>query len=450
VTIVEADDGLLVDSVQPGGAADRAGIQSGDLLLSVGEWKWDKEGTRLADYLATAEPAPMATRIERFGDTVVLEAAPDPALVATAREIERRIKRNRLFRRSAGEQLASLGGDLVAAVRSTETREAAYSAMNDVIDRCDLSHTAVMTPWVVENLFGDGEHYHLGMFVQAVESDGESRHFVRSLMHGSPARSAGLRIGDEIVSVNGVRFDRSSRRTLAGFEARRRMSAIQVQKDESVTIEFRRREGGEIAEVEITADQPLDAVSSARRSVRLMKQSGGATIGYVHFWNVMSEDNIELLKDALDGRFQAADALAIDLRGRGGQVGVINALAKILAREKRPVALLIDREARSAKEMLAHRLKGNAGITVVGETTAGAVLPASFHDLPGGAKLMLPVPIGDVGIRLFTRGDRLEGVGAIPDIRVDAPLPYRAGTDPILDRAVSLLRKQADEALVRL
>jgi len=51
---------------------------------------------------------------------------------------------------------------------------------------------------------------------------------------------------------------------------------------------------------------------------------------------------------------------------------------------------------------------------------------------------------------MFTRGVRLEGVGAQPDVRVDAPLPYRAGSDPILDRSISLLRKQVTEALIRL
>ena len=45
--------------------------------------------------------------------------------------------------------------------------------------------------------------------------------------------------------------------------------------------------------------------------------------------------------------------------------------------------------------MLAHRLQGLSHVTLVGEVTAGAVLPATFEDLTGGAKLMIPSQRGD-------------------------------------------------------
>jgi hypothetical protein len=37
----------------------------------------------------------------------------------------------------------------------------------------------------------------------------------------------------------------------------------------------------------------------------------------------------------------------------------------------------------------------------------------------------------------------LEGVGVIPDHRVERPLPYASGADPVLDTALDLLAQQA-------
>ena len=46
----------------------------------------------------------------------------------------------------------------------------------------------------------------------------------------------------------------------------------------------------------------------------------------------------------------------------------------------------------------------------------------------------------------FDSGQRLEGTGVIPDHRVERPLPYAGGADPVLDAAVELLAKQKAKA----
>jgi carboxyl-terminal processing protease len=43
-------------------------------------------------------------------------------------------------------------------------------------------------------------------------------------------------------------------------------------------------------------------------------------------------------------------------------------------------------------------------------------------------------------------GRLLEGVGVIPDHRVERPLAYAAGADPVLDTAADLLAQQARQA----
>jgi carboxyl-terminal processing protease len=55
--------------------------------------------------------------------------------------------------------------------------------------------------------------------------------------------------------------------------------------------------------------------------------------------------------------------------------------------------------------------------------------------MPGG--LMLYVAAAS----LEFDGQRLEGTGVTPDNRIERPLPYAAGADPVLDAAVEHLAK---------
>ena len=100
--------------------------------------------------------------------------------------------------------------------------------------------------------------------------------------------------------------------------------------------------------------------------------------------------------------------------------------------------------------MLAHRLKGLPHITLVGETTAGAVLPATLENLYADAKLMIPSQRGDSQILPFMKNTRLEGRGAFPDINVQSNLPFSAGKDAILLKSIEILKKEILGKLLRL
>ena len=450
IRIKEISEGIRLEEILKDGAAQRAGLLEEDIIIRFGTWRFNESRKDFVDFLQNTSPEKTTIRVLRDGSELDLQITPDATIVITAREIARHITGHRLFRRLKRPELAQLEEKLVNSVRETQTRERAYEAMNTIIDSFNLSHTAVITPWVKENFFGKGDHFHLGINIQKTNFGGNQRYFIRSMMFGSPVRDAGLKIGDEIISVNNIAFAKSPRRTLAGYEAHRNIHTIQVDRNEAVNISYRRVSNAQVKTLAISVKAPLDAVTSLKRSIRVINPEGKFPIGYLHLWNVMSGELPGLVQEALRKELKETKALAIDLRGRGGQVNVIARIARVLAREKRPVALLIDREARSAKEMLAYRMQKYRHITLVGETTAGAVLPARFIDLSGGAQLMLPVNLGDVVIRSFTSGKRLEGIGTDPDIKIPSPLPYRAGRDPILDGAVIFLRDQASGRLLKI
>jgi carboxyl-terminal processing protease len=95
--------------------------------------------------------------------------------------------------------------------------------------------------------------------------------------------------------------------------------------------------------------------------------------------------------------------------------------------------MLVNGGTRSGKEVLAHGFKTYGYGEVIGTRTAGALLAGRGFLLSDGSFLM--VAVNDVAVD----GARLEGVGVSPTIEVPFDIPYSAGADPQLDKAIKVL-----------
>lgn len=92
------------------------------------------------------------------------------------------------------------------------------------------------------------------------------------------------------------------------------------------------------------------------------------------------------------------------------------------------IYLLTNSNTASTCEPIVNVLKGRQNITVIGETTAGAMLSATYFDLYDKYKLVLPIA------DFYTMdGSRLDGVGVAPDISVNS--------DSALDKTLQLIRQ---------
>lgn len=145
-------------------------------------------------------------------------------------------------------------------------------------------------------------------------------------------------------------------------------------------------------------------------------------------------------------RIGRADALIIDPRGRiGGGPGCLDIpdpraprltvtgrdFARTGPAPFRGRALwLIDGATRSGAERLAYTLKHRGRGPLIGANTAGVVMGGAPFLLPNGS--LLYVALAGLAID----GRRLEGAGVPPDIAVPFSLPYAAGADPQLQRAI--------------
>lgn len=275
-----------------------------------------------------------------------------------------------------------------------------------------------------------------------VARDITDRTFVTHLYDGAPAQKAGLRVGDEIVSVNGAPY--------------RPIESFKGQAGREVTLQVRRRAGAAPISIEVPVAmlRPNQVLSEAiRNSVRVVERNG-QRIAKLRLWTFGSGGMSGLMNEILaSDALRNADGLVLDLRSRWGGRGseaadfflsrtrdmtIIGRDGKeipVVARWHKPMVAIIDGGSRSSMEIIAYSLR-RAGIPLIGTRTAGAVLTARSFLLSDNSLVLLA--INDVRLD----GKRFEGIGVTPDIDVPFDLRYADGADPQFDRAVLELQRR--------
>jgi carboxyl-terminal processing protease len=355
--------------------------------------------------------------------------------------------------------------------------------INALLGELKSSHTGLLTPDDVEyyillavfdgadmpqreqdeKFWGAGVTYAgIGHFSARIDG----RDFVDAVLEGSPAERAGLKVGDEILAVDGAPYHPI--RSFRGKVGHRAEIAIRRTQDGPV----------ETLAVQVMSIAPLHAFREATRASARVIERDGRRIGYVHVWASVGEDSANALKDALDkmgattpffltnargsnrrsGEPPRLDGLIVDMRGRIGGSGsnagryldILDARGpRVRSRNEQDAnraspgvrgrtAALIDHHTRSTAELFVHAYKRERQGPLIGSRTAGAVSAARAFAMPGGNLLYLAVT------GLEVDGDILEGPGVAPDIEVARPIPYSNGADPVLEAAVAHLARKAE------
>lgn len=332
-----------------------------------------------------------------------------------------------------------------ALARQLKTAEALEAWASSALAELGASHTAYFPPGSVENaelrsLFGavvPGRRpvvASIGVDV-ALLPEGA---FVRRVFAGGPAERAGVLRGDRIFLVDGKPF--VPRGSLRGRDGK------------PLRLTLERVRGAPPIELNVTPRriEPLaEWLASQEEGSRLIDH-GGRRVAYHHLYSCAGPKPVEVMQRMMTERFQHAHALVLDLRdGWGGcPPELVNVFARRVptltfgARDgskrhwvtgwNRPVVLLVNQNSRSGKELVAYAFRKHRLGPVVGTRTGGAFLAGKPVPLPDGGLLYLAVE--DV----WVDGERLEGAGVAPDVEVGDLLPYAAGADPQLDRAVEL------------
>ena len=267
--------------------------------------------------------------------------------------------------------------------------------------------------------------------------------FVTHVYHGGPADRAGIKLGDEVVAIDGAPYA-----PVGSFQGK-------VGRD--VQVEIRRGAGEAAASlaVPVWAIQPTSLFRDAIRNSAKVFERNGRRVGYLRIWTFASAGVDHVLTDVLSSEpLKSADALVLDMRSRWGGAPP-DAVDMFIGRSptmtvtdregeerianfswRQPVVGIIDEGTRSGMEILAHALK-QAGVPLIGTRTAGAVLAGRAFVLADDSLLLIAV------LDVEVDGTQLEGNGVTPDIEVPVDIRYANGADPQLDRAL----EEADRVL---
>lgn len=285
-----------------------------------------------------------------------------------------------------------------------------------------------------------GEVQYEGIGIATAVIDG--KRFVTDVYDGAMAKAAGIRVGDEVLSVNAKPFEE-----IGSFKGGAGTIA---------TVTVRQAAGARPIDIPVmvVAISPVRMfLESVSASVRLIEDAGN-DIGYIRLWTLASPLTNETVETMMrSGILSDADGLVLDLRGRWG--GISSELPEMLMEDfadisftmrngrtfsqretwRKPIVVLIDEGTRSANELLACAMK-KRGFTLIGEKSAGAVLGGSAYVLPDDSLLMVATSMVKVDDEV------LEGKGVEPDTIVNAPVPYAGGADPQLKAAMKEITEQ--------
>lgn len=335
----------------------------------------------------------------------------------------------------------------VRAVRLEFDRAESTAAQREVVrrflDTIPTSHLALFSTYakrVFERELAGAASPTLGLSITQI--DGEW--IIAEVQRGTPAEEAGIVRGDRLLAIDGISPGVSARLDPRHDDAappHEPAHILRVRSGEKVEVEVAR--GGVGVESHLAVALPV-VVRSALESDRLgvhLREIEGVEVGVIPFSFIYTRDTTRLFADAIGGPLAGADALVLDLRGRGGNGIALIALLSMLENEifvdGMPIVATIDGRTRSAKELIARSIRERRIGTLVGEKTPGAVRPSHFVELTEDSWLLCPHgPIG-------TDPRGLEGVGVEPDLVVVDPFPEGDGADPILDAAVREAARQA-------
>ncbi len=299
-------------------------------------------------------------------------------------------------------------------------------AIKGMVDGLD-PHSSYMTSEDFDAFENETEGQFGGLGIE-VDMRGD-RLTVLAPIEGSPAARAGVKSGDQIVSVDGedidhVPLDKMIRRMRGPTGTHVKL--------------FVRRAG---AREPLVFDLVRAVVHVA--SVSSRRLDGG--VGYIRIKQFQEHTHEELLKAAV--KLQAAGPLTgvlLDLRSDPG--GLVDQAAEVAdeflssgtiyttrhrgqivdevsAREggafsRLPVVVLVDEWSASASELLAGALQDHKRATLVGANTFGKGSVQSIIQLPGGTGLRLTTA------RYYTPSGRsLQAEGVHPDVLVETPDP---------------------------
>ncbi|CAI9278884.1 unnamed protein product [Lactuca saligna] len=290
---------------------------------------------------------------------------------------------------------------------SLQTRSKAHDVIRRMLSTLGDPYTRFLSP----SEFSKMARYDMsgiGVNLREIpDENGEVKLKVLGLILDGPAHAAGVRQGDELLSVNGVNLKGKS-----AFEA---LSILQGPSDTSVNITVKHGNCGPIQSVDVQRQ----LVAKTPVFYRLEQMDNGKTsVGYMRLkeFNALARKDLVTAMKRLQG--MGASFFILDLRDNlGGLVQEGIEIAKLFLNEGEtviytagretqnvksivaetaplittPVIVLVNKNTASASEIVATALHDNCRAILVGEKTYGKGLIQSVFELHDGSGVVVTV-----------------------------------------------------------
>ncbi|KKU91437.1 MAG: Carboxyl-terminal protease [Candidatus Jorgensenbacteria bacterium GW2011_GWA1_48_11] len=268
-------------------------------------------------------------------------------------------------------------------------------------------------------------------------------------LKNNPAEAAGLKAGDEILSINGT--------STLDMDINSAVKTIRGEPGTAVTLTIMRDGWAEAKDFKI--------VRAIVQVPTLDWEMKPGQIAVFHLYNFNANVPQLFYEGALSALLKGAKGVVLDLRNNpGGFLEVGDDVAgwflkrgSLIVREQFspgnyqdnladgnaalagiPVVLLVNGGSASASEIVTGALRDNRGVKIVGEKTFGKGSVQEVNDLPGGSSVKI-----SIAKWLTPKGDEINKVGISPDYEVKlTDDDVENGRDPQLDKAIEVLKAE--------
>ncbi len=264
-----------------------------------------------------------------------------------------------------------------------------------------------------------------GLGIQIAKFEGIDNIYISGVFKDSPAKEAGLEVGDIIISVDG--------KAVKGMTTSELSKYIRNSSNEKYTLVIERDNKEKTVEVK----KRLVVIQSVTSDIL---EKSGKKIGYIYVSIFASNTDSQFAKALNDLEAKGIDGLIIDLRSNGG--GELDAANNIISlfmnndkviyqiedrdgnvkktyskgdKDKSyKISILVNKDSASASEVLTAALKENLNATVVGENTYGKGTVQTLLTTPSGEQYKMTTKKW-----LTPKGNWINEVGITPDISVE-------------------------------
>lgn len=360
---------------------------------------------------------------------------------------------------------------------SAKTNEEFHAVLNQMLGELNQSHFSIYTQASESELTKCNDGI-IGAEVKFLDT----KVVINRIETNSPSEKAGLKMGFEIVKINnreiaeillpvetsftGRKLSENLKRT---YRERVINRSLCGKPETNVTVEAlnKQNKAQSFSLTRVAFKGEIEKVAEGLPPFKLQFEAKRleSNIGYISF-NVWLPKQANRVRDAIVS-MRDTKGIIIDLRNNsGGQGNLVNTVGGALFSDRvsfgktktrfgggdfwvipqskifsGKIVILTNNGTGSTSEIFAGGMKDLGRAEIIGERTAGAVLPATIEKLPTGANFMYA--IADYRT---PSGILLEGRGVEPDVEVKLTRPsLLEGRDLQLEEAVKTLRKVIEE-----